>query len=134
MGMKAIGVFLVIAATVASLADVTLVHPGTPLDGMWKLNPRAYAQLAPLGAPVGIAFLFLGASLAVAAVGWFRRRYWGWLMAITIFTTQLLGDMFNFFRGDHVGGAVGVVFAAVVLLYIVHLRRCFPIGRNTNLT
>lgn len=125
MGIIAIGIFFVFATAMATVAGVTLLHPGTLLDRIWSLNPRAYAQLAPLGPSVGVAFLFLGTSLAVAAVGWFQRRYWGWLMAITILTTQLLGDAFNFFRGDRVGGIFGVLIAAALLLYIIRLRRSF---------
>ncbi len=46
----------------AALAGTTLVFPGTILDRAWRLNPVAYAQLAPLGVPVGIAFLVAGGS------------------------------------------------------------------------
>ena len=50
-------------------AGTTLVLPGTILDRAWRLNPVAYAQLAPLGMPVGVVFLFLAVVLVVAATG-----------------------------------------------------------------
>jgi hypothetical protein len=127
-GITAIGVFLIFGATMAALAGVTLAHPGTPLDRIWSLNRPAYIQLAPLGRSVGIGFLLLGASLAIAAVGWFRRAWWGWLMAVAIITTQLLGDGFNLLRGDFLRGAVGVLIASALLYYIVRLRPFFRSG------
>jgi hypothetical protein len=103
----------------ASLAGFTLVWRGTFLDRMWRLNPVAYAQLAPLGASVGYAFILLAAALALAATGWFKRRFWGWLLAVTIISTQLVGDAVNLARGDVLRGATGVVIAGALLLYLL---------------
>ena len=102
----------------ASLAATTLIFPGTILDRAWRLNPVAYAQLAPLGAPVGMAFLFLAAVLAVAATGWSQRRRWGWMLAVVIIATQVVGDFLNLLRGDVLRGAVGVTIAGALLFYL----------------
>ena len=58
----------------ASLAGTTLVWPGSALDCIWNLNPRAHEELAPFGRVVGIAFLLFAATLAVASLGWFKRK------------------------------------------------------------
>jgi len=68
----------------ASLAGTTLMWRGTALDRMWALNPRAYNGLTPFGKAVGIAFILFGMILAVAAIGWFKRRLWGWRLAVAI--------------------------------------------------
>ncbi|MFI5106252.1 MAG: dolichyl-phosphate beta-glucosyltransferase, partial [Terriglobales bacterium] len=94
-GLTAVGVFLFFGAAMAALAGTTLAWPGTPLDKMWKLNPEAYRQLAPLGRWIGVGFLLLSAALAMAGVGWFRRRLWGYWLAVIIIITQVLGDLFN---------------------------------------
>ena len=73
----------------ASLAGLTLAFPGTAMDRIWILNSRAYQQLAPLGKEVGILFLLLAVTLAVAAAGWFLRRIWGWRLAVAIIATQI---------------------------------------------
>ena len=67
-GITAIGIFL------ACLAGTSLTWRGTALDRMWALNPRAYKDLAPFGKAVGIPFLLLGVTLAIAGVGWLRHR------------------------------------------------------------
>src|SRR6202044_4112464 len=99
-GFTAIGIFLCFGAIMASLAATTLLWRGTPLDRLWDLNPRAYNQLAPSGGAVGILFLLLGAALAATGFGWFRRRLWGWGLAVVIIATQVLGDVVNCIRGD----------------------------------
>ena len=94
-GFTAIGIFLFFGAIMASLAATTLLWRGTALDRLWALNPIAYKQLAPLGGTVGILFLLLGAALTTAGVEWFRRRLWGWRLAVAIIATQVLGDIVN---------------------------------------
>jgi hypothetical protein len=125
LAFTAIGVFLFFGATMASLAAATLLLPGTPLDRVWTLNPRAHQQLAPLGRKVGILFLLLAAALVISGVGWFRRRPWGWRLAIVIIGTQVLGDLINLMRGDWLRGGTGAVIAGALLLYLLSARiRC----------
>src|SRR5271155_4260476 len=83
-GFTAMGIFLFFGALMASLAATTLLWRGTPLDRIWDLNPKAYTQLSPLSGTGGILFLFLGAALTTSAIGWFRRRRWGWRLAVII--------------------------------------------------
>lgn len=106
----------------ALLAGTTMIFPGTVLDRAWRLNPVAYAQLAPLGPPVGIVFSLLAAVLAVAAIGWLRRRRWGWGLAVVIIAIQALGDLLNLLRGDVLRGVVGVAVAGALLFYMTRRR------------
>jgi hypothetical protein len=117
-GITAVGIFLLFGAAMALLAGITLVRPGTVLDSAWTLNPRAYKQLAPLGRTVGILFLVLSVGLGVAGIGWLRRRKWGWGLAVTIISTQILGDLVNALSGQFIQGSVGIVFAGALLLYM----------------
>jgi len=125
LGFAAIGVFLFFGATMASLAAISLLWRGTPLDRIWSLNPTAYIELAPLGRIVGILFLLLGAALAAAGIGWFRRRRWGWRLAVAIIATQVVGDVTNCIRGDWLHGGIGVVIAGALLLFLLR-----PIVKN----
>ena len=112
------GIFLFFGASIASLAAPTLLWRGTALDRLWTLNPTAYKQLAPLGRIVGIFFLLLGAALITAGIGWFRRRLWGWRLAVVIISTQVLGDVVNCARGDWLHGGTGLIIAGALLLFL----------------
>jgi hypothetical protein len=88
--IAAFGVFLLWGAAMATLVGSTLVVKGTMLDHIWSLNPRAYNQLAALGA--GIPLLLVAVALTSASVGWFNRRRWAWSLAVAIIVTQIAGD------------------------------------------
>jgi hypothetical protein len=110
---------LFFGAIMASLAGATLTWPGTSLDRLWTLNPTAHKQLATLGKPAGFLFLLLGAALALAGKGWFKRRLWGWRLAVAVIAAQVLGDLVNFFRGDLLRGGVGFSIATALLFYLL---------------
>jgi hypothetical protein len=116
---SAVGIFLFFGATMASLAAITLLWRGTSLDRIWSLNPTAHRQLMPLGRSVGILFLLLGLALAAAGIGWFRRKLWGWRLAVAIIAIQIVGDIANCIRGDWLHGGIGVVIAAALLLFLL---------------
>ncbi len=115
----------------AFLAGATLVWPGTTFNLVWMLNPRAYTKLVPLGRAVGIPFLLLGLTLAIAAVGWFKRRVWGWWLAVVLIATQVLGDVINIFMGHFVMGGIGVAIAGALLWYLFreNVKAVFKAGK-----
>jgi hypothetical protein len=118
-GITAIGIFLFFGAIMASFAGTTLIWRGSALDKIWALNATAYKQLAPLGRNVAILFLLLSAALAFAGAGWFKRRLWGWRLAVGVLLTQVVGDLVNFLMGDFLRGGIGLTLAGALLFYIL---------------
>src|SRR5271156_1490758 len=117
-GLTAVGIFLVFGAVIATLAGISLRWPRTYLDDMWILNPRARRELNAYWPFAGYLFLLLGATLAIAAAGWFKRKAWGWWLAVAVIATQVLGDLLNAFSGRVVEGAFGVTIAGLLLFYL----------------
>ncbi len=63
--------------------------------------------------------------MAVAGTAWFKRRVWGWRLAVAIIATQAFGDLVNAFMGDLVRGGVGFVIAGALLVYLLRPQvRC----------
>lgn len=117
-GLQAMGIFLCFGAVMSCFAGTTLLWHGTILDQAWRLNPNAYRQLALMGPVAGVLFLALAATMVLAAIGWFRRRLWGWRLAVAIVATQVLGDLANFIRGDFLRGGTGFAIAGALLVYL----------------
>ena len=117
-GMTALGIFFFFGATMAFLAGFMLLRPGTVLDYLWKMNPSAYAEMAPLGRMIGPLFFLLSAVMALTGIGWFKRRSWGWILAVIIMATQFVGDLINMISGQYIRGGVGAIIAGALLLYL----------------
>lgn len=115
----AIGAFFVFGAAMAAYAAATLLKPGTFLDTLWELNKRGHAGLAALGRGAVLLFAALSVLLALAAVGWLRRRYWGWMLGVTIIAVNAIGDLINGVMGDWVRGPVGVAIAGLLIFYML---------------
>lgn len=124
-GFFALGVFFYFGSAMAAFAAITLLRPGTFLDRAWVLNPTAHAQMLPLGRVAGIPFVVLAITLFLAGRGWLRRRYWGWLLGVSVIAINLAADIVHFFLGDRMKSAVGVVIATLLLFYITR-----PVVRN----
>ncbi|MGA7683526.1 MAG: hypothetical protein WCC32_14705 [Terriglobales bacterium] len=129
-GFIPIGIFFIFGATMAAYATVTLFRPGTFLDALWGLNPRGHAELVPFAKIAAPAFMILSGSLAATSVGWFRRRYWGWLLGAVIIGINAAGDLINLGLGKYLKGAVGVTIAGLLLFYLTRsgVRDYFAAG------
>ncbi len=120
--MTAVGGFLFFGATMALLAGFTLLWPGTLLDQAWRLNPDAHRQLVQFAKPAGTLFLGLSAALVTAGLGWFKRRYWAWQLAVVIIAIQVVGDLTNAILGHFVKGGIGAIIAGALLFYLWRRR------------
>jgi len=89
---------------------------------LWVLNKAGHAQLASVGKGAGLGFVALSASLCAAAIGWLRRRYWGWVLGTAIIAINAAGDLINGLMGEWLKGAVGVAIAGLLLFYMTRRR------------
>jgi hypothetical protein len=117
-GFFPLGVFFFFGSLMAAFAAITLLKPGTLLDQAWNLNMSAHEQMLPLGRVVGIPFIVLAVVLFLAGIGWFRRRYWGWVLGVSVIGINLAADITHFFLGDRLKSGVGVVIASLLLFYM----------------
>jgi len=81
---------------------------------------------------VAIAFIALAVVMLVVAIGWMKRRFWSWALAVVIIASQVVGALGNTIRGQYLQGAIGVLIAGVLLIYLLQpkVRTAFPRSRN----
>jgi hypothetical protein len=113
-----LGAFFVFAAVISAATAVTLLAPGTPLDGMWRIKPAEYAQLRGMGAWVGAGFVVLCAAAAIGSIGILRRRRWGWWFAVVGIGINALADAARIPMGAVFEGLIGVTVAGAILLWL----------------
>jgi hypothetical protein len=102
------------AGGIALVTGLSLALPGTVLDRIWTLNPRAYAAFARMGSVSGVLLLALCPVAAATAAGLLRRRRWAWWLALATFGVNGLGDMASLVvTHDWLRAGSGVLIAAV---------------------
>jgi uncharacterized membrane protein (DUF2068 family) len=112
-----------LAATAMCLAtSLSLGFPGTVLDGMWRLKPASRADFVQLGAVGPPLFFGLAVLMALAGVGLWRGRRWGWLLAIALLSINLLADAGKAIVTGNPDTAIGVPIAAALISYLVSPR------------
>ncbi len=117
-GVKAIAVLMAVATLIAIAAAITLLVPGTPVDGIWAIKKGAYQQMLSFRWLAGTGFVVLAIATLCAAIGLWRGRRLGWFVAIAVFGLNGLSDLARAFSGDAVGGAIGVLIAAALVVYL----------------
>ena len=117
-GFVSLGAFFAFGAALAAYAAITLLNPGTLLDRLWVLNQKGHDQLAELRRGGALLFVVLSVALGSAAVGWFRRRPWGWALGTAIITVNAIGDLGQIAFGERWKGVLGVALAGALLIYL----------------
>jgi hypothetical protein len=120
VGLTALGLLFALGAVVAGVSALSLLRPGSALEPMWQLNPRARRGFASMGGWSVPLLLTVSASCAAAAVGIRRARPWGYWLSVGILGVQLAGDVVNGLLGVEPRALVGV---PIVVALLVYLRR-----------
>lgn len=109
----------------ASLTVVMLLFPGSILEPLWRLNPRAHEGFATLGAWAVVLMLVVATACASAALGLWRRARWGYISAIVILSINLLGDTMNAVITHDWRTLIGLPIGGAMIMYLVSKRRAF---------
>jgi hypothetical protein len=121
-GVTALGLFFAAGAAISLVSAAALLFPGSVLEPMWRLNPRARAAFVSMGpwAPVLLAVVSL--ACASAARGLWSGRRWGHRLAITLITINLIGDAANVIFGTEPRALIGIPIAGLLLLFLATNR------------
>jgi hypothetical protein len=81
----------------------------------------------PLGRIIALPFSALALVALASGIGWFKRRRWAWVIGVLGIAVNCVSDVVNMVIGEFWKGAVGVVMAGLILIYMTrrNLREYF---------
>jgi hypothetical protein len=121
-GIIALSIFFLFGAAISFTVFVSLLFPGSFLEPMWRLNPRAREAFAGIGAWALILMCAVCAGCALAAVGMWRGARWGYRIALALLIINMLGDIINVILGTEPGAVIGVPIVIAILTYMMSRR------------
>jgi len=128
-GVAALAVFFGFGTAMSAVAAISLLVPGSFLEPMWRLNPHAKTAFAGMGIGAPLLLLAVCASCALACVGLWRGKRWGYWTAVAVLGFNLAGDLVNTIAGTEPRAAVGIPITAALLGYLTTRRvRAFLVG------
>lgn len=117
-GITALGVFFAAGFLIALTSSVSLLFPGSFLEPMWQLNPRARTAFSSMGIWAPVLLITVSVACAVAAFGLWQGRRWGYRVATGLLIVNLVGDVANVALGTEPRAIVGVPIVAALLFYL----------------
>ncbi|HEX8891303.1 MAG TPA: hypothetical protein VF779_19300 [Pyrinomonadaceae bacterium] len=121
-GVTALGLFFLCGAAISFTVFVSLLFPGSFLEPIWRLNPRAHQAFARVGAWAIILMAVVCLSCALAALGLWRGARWGYRVSLALLVLNMLGDILNVILGTEPGAIVGVPIVVSLLTYLMSRR------------
>jgi hypothetical protein len=125
VGVTALSLFSLVGAALSSLAAFSLAFPDSPLEPMWQLNPRGHQGFQRMHG-WGVPLLFgVSTACGFTGIGLWRRRRWGYRLALVGLSIHLVGDVVSVVSGTEPRAIVGIPVVAALIVYLT--------GRNVRL-
>ena len=118
LGIAVLSVFSFLGAVLAGVAAISLAFPGSPLDPMWKLNPRGHQGLVAMHGWAVLLLAVVSCACGITGIGLWRRRRWGHALAIAGLSIHLVGDVLNVALGTEPRAIIGIPVVAALLVYL----------------
>ena len=122
IGITALSLFFLFGAGASFVSSISLLFPGSFLEPVWRLNPRARAGLGGMGVSAVILMGAVCLACTLAAVGLWRGARWGYWLAVFLLTINLLGDILNVFLGTEPRAVIGIPIALAILAFLMSRR------------
>src|SRR5215813_11690853 len=119
LGVTLLAIFFLFGTVMAALTALMVAFPGSNLDFLWRLNPRAHLGFAALGLWAVLLMVVVATACATAALGLWRCARWGYIAAVAILAVNLLGDAINAGIGHDWRILIGIPIGSVMVIYLV---------------
>jgi len=122
IAITALSIFFSFGAVASFVSFILLLFPGSFLEPLWRLNPRAREGLTGIGVWGIVLMSVLCLACAAAAVGLWQGRRWGRWLALALLTINLLGDIANVILGIEPKAAIGIPIALAIIFFLMSKR------------
>jgi uncharacterized membrane protein len=122
LGVIALVMLFVIGTCASLLSAVSLTFPGSFLEPIWDLNPNARAGFTRIGSAAIVLMIAVCIACLFTALGLWRRRRWGYWLAVLMLVVNLCGDVINVITGTEPRAIVGIPIVGVILTYLLRKR------------
>lgn len=122
LGITALIIFFFFGAAMSFISSIMLMFPGSFLEPLWRLNPRARENFTALGMWAIVLMLVVCIACALAALGLWRGSWWGYWLAVALLTVNLLGDIANVILGTEPRAAIGIPIVILILALLMSWR------------
>jgi len=109
----------------SGLTVLLLLVPGSALDVLWRLNPRAHEAFAAMGLPALLLMIVICSACITTAVGLWRCARWGFWMALAILSINLVGDASNALVTGDKRTLIGLPIGGFLIWYLLRKRHVF---------
>lgn len=117
--------FFLAGSGISLLSLLALLYPGGPLEPMWRLNPRAREGFAGMGPWAIVLMAVVSLACGFSAAGLWRGGLWGWRLALSVLTVNVVGDATNALVFRDPRTAIGVPIGGAMMVYLWSRRRFF---------
>jgi len=124
-GITFLAGFFLFGTIMSGLTAVMLSFPGSFLEPLWRLNPRAREGFVAMGGSAILLMVLVCAACASAALGLWRCARWGLWTAVAILGINLAGDTANAFVLRDWRTLIGLPIGGAMLAYLIRQRRVF---------
>ena len=125
LGVTALSFFFVFGALMSSLAAVMLLSPGSLLEPLWRLNPRAREGFTAMEGWAVLSMLAVCGACVTSAIGLWRRMRWGLWTAVAILSVNLAGDTADAIITHDWRTLIGLPIGAAMIFYLLRKRSVF---------
>lgn len=122
IGISLISLFFIFGVLASGLSFVMLLRPGTPLEALWKLNPQARVNLSAMANIARLLMLTVCVLCAIAAVGLWRCKSWGYWTAVSMLVINLVADTINALLLHDWRTLIGLPIAGLMIGYLLRKR------------
>ena len=119
LGVIALITLFAVGACASFISAVSLIFPGSFLEPIWRLNPNARAGFSRIGSWAIVLMVAVCVACIFTAVGLWRKRLWGYRLAVVMLVVNLCGDVINVITGTEPKAIIGIPIVGAILAYLL---------------